>query len=357
MSAPPPSYSRPAFLAVPDMSRLVLEPSLGNTPTSTNRVSSRTPQKLTWPKVRSAKAKSARQHNATNSRLLTLPPELRNKIYRLVLGDNTIHVYDTIDGPVRSTFCCSRFNDDEYGRVGGASPDREEHSYQSCHSKACSTDLSHFLRQSPRSRIHLGILATCSQIYAEAALIPFAYNAFSFCNDRDLVVFMSRLVPSQYQSIRAICLPGAGRCIFEKTDVWGKLSGLRRLSITVPIRSRKRDPCAHSRMILTTEKLKTSRGELIFESLKRLNLEFFQLNVVATNHLFRSCPTFVEYQAMTNVIELDVLKGWDEEAHLASGGRRRSRRWLMGTFERMTRSFGRGRISSMIEPEPCVHRK
>lgn len=289
---------------------------------------------------------------------MTLPPELRNKIYGLVLGGKTIHIYDTKEGGFRSTYCCSKIDDEQYGKHAGASPDRTEDLYQTTHSKKCCIDLKDFCRRSPDSRISLGFLATCSKVYNEAALIPFADNTFSFNCDRDLSTFVASLIPAQHQTIRAICLPDAGNHNFVKDDVWSKLTSLRRLNIVIQIRSRGKITCARSRMSLTATELRTIKGTLPISSLKRLNLTFFQLNVVASGRSLASCPGFVEIQRSSRIVELDVLKGWDEEAELASSENKRQRRWLRGSVGRLTRFWGRGTGLASDEafvPGPCVH--
>lgn len=117
--------------------------------------------------------------------------------------------------------------------------------------------------------------------------------------------------------------------------------------------------CARLRMSLTATELRTVKGKLSIESLKRLNLTFFQLNVVASGRSLASCPGFAEIQQCSRVVELDVLKGWDEEAELASSENKRQRRWLKGSVGRFTRFWGRGTGLTSDEafvPGRCVHR-
>lgn len=91
----------------------------------------------------SSNTRFRRQHNATNSPLMTLPPEIRNKIYGYALGGNTIHTYDDKEGSLHSSFCLAKYNDEEYCR-----PNRLREQYTSYHSPRCAVTLENFLRHS-----------------------------------------------------------------------------------------------------------------------------------------------------------------------------------------------------------------
>jgi hypothetical protein len=89
------------------------------------------------------------------SPLLRMPAEIRNKIFRYALGGRTlvIHRPDMITN-------------------------REKNS--------------------------LALLATCRQLYAETALVPFCANIFGFQSDRALLNFMTHRLPVQRDAVASI---------------------------------------------------------------------------------------------------------------------------------------------------------
>ncbi|KAK4505835.1 hypothetical protein PRZ48_003800 [Zasmidium cellare] len=107
--------------------------------------------------------------NSTESPLLSLAPEIRNRIFLHALGNTTIHVFsDPKTRRLRHTVCSSDKCDGaplnygtKKGILGLPSPD---YAY-SCTRKD--------IRGLP-----LELLGTCRQIYEEAALIPFTTNCF-----------------------------------------------------------------------------------------------------------------------------------------------------------------------------------
>lgn len=206
---------------------------------------------------------------------------------------------------------------------------------------------------SSKNRIQLSLLKTCSQVYNETALIPFYENAFSFHDDRDLGLLMAKLVPAQYESIRAICLPNAGSCDFEKDNVWAKLTSLRRLNIAVQIKNGTRNACARSTMNLSATELQTVKGRLAFEPLKRLNLDFFQFNLVATFLPLSDCPSWTDFNGLAADIENGVLKGGDEEALRAVREGRKDFTWTAG---QLSQSGSRSVPESKFEVIPCAHK-
>lgn len=101
--------------------------------------------------------------NATESLLLRLPPELRNRIYSYAIGGHYIELMGSRDMRLHTEH---EFSD----------ADNQYHM--------------------------LGLLRTCRQIYAETRLIPFTCNVFS-CGDTLSAFNWVRAMPTQMQAIRA----------------------------------------------------------------------------------------------------------------------------------------------------------
>lgn len=110
---------------------------------------------------------------SVSSLLLKLPAELRNQIYDYVLGGRTIHIRGTKEHFCYGVFqitVCNRSEDYDYDSVTCATLPRDaidNDRHASCHEP-----------------LDLGLLRTCSQIYREARLLPFAKNRFAVnCDD------------------------------------------------------------------------------------------------------------------------------------------------------------------------------
>ena len=121
------------------------------------------------------------QRNATASPLLRLPSEIRNRILKLVF---------TQPQPpcIRSLSHCHKAN---------AVPGQPE----SVHWGGYLYFTQHF-RPWGEMSLHLEVLRVCRQIYAEAALLPFALNNFSCESQPALEEFESKLKRVQRQAIR-----------------------------------------------------------------------------------------------------------------------------------------------------------
>lgn len=300
----------------------------------------------------------SQKHNAINSLFFTLPPELRNRIYGLLLGNRTIHVVYTLEEGVRCAFCHLTAENEWYARTAGSPMNFMDHAF-SIHSRRCCTNMDHFLESSPYLPIHPNILGTCSQIYLEAALIPFAHNTFLVSNDNDLSAFLSKLAPSQSNAIRTMHLPDAGNYNFARDNVWSKLRGLRTLHIVVrprtpPLRHLSLNACARAEIDLRNTELRTKKGRLVFEPLKRLNLRSFHLNVIVPPRTNPSCPSITEFRIACRRIEREVLKGWDKEAQ-ENDSSKRCLRGTMGRWSRWTRCL-RGDSLKFFDRSYCDHK-
>ncbi|KAM0711047.1 hypothetical protein Q7P35_001786 [Cladosporium inversicolor] len=149
---------------------------------------------LTRPKIRSRKAKNAHAHNTRSSPLLRLSAELHNRIYERVLGHNTLRMTRYVastsqrGGVIFFKSCICTVH--EWSNHGADHPFHHD----ICH-------LEPFVR-----RLHLGLLRPCSQVYMEAALIPFTHNTFSLAHAPLLPQLISSLVPAQATAITSLSL-------------------------------------------------------------------------------------------------------------------------------------------------------
>ena len=144
------------------------------------------------------------QNNAQNSRLLSLPAEIRNRIYVYVLGGRDVHIHGVhkrnVDSPdFTHSLCTTMVSDgDIMARVkapgGSVVWATYEHRHLVCHQR----------HSEGHERLCLSILQTCSQIYIEAALIPFATNTFAVRPLQLLDHLVIRLNPTQSRAIRTI---------------------------------------------------------------------------------------------------------------------------------------------------------
>ena len=134
-----------------------------------------------------------------NSALLSLPAQLRNIIWKLVLGGRTIHI-SARPKSLRVRTCSATENDkqaiDEFIDV---SHRKLPHHYQTRHAQCWSWN-----NECCGLKACLLVLLVCRQLHTEAALLPFSTNDFAFdgCNSRGHDVFLDRLKPFQRGAIR-----------------------------------------------------------------------------------------------------------------------------------------------------------
>ena len=103
--------------------------------------------------------------NASTSPLLSLPPELRLRIYDFAIGGRHIWI----------------------GQIPSSSippylpTDREHNDPKEAEAKHFGERLSHVSRSDrPTGGLHLGLLRLCRQVYTETALLPYSLNKFFF---------------------------------------------------------------------------------------------------------------------------------------------------------------------------------
>lgn len=185
------------------------------------------------------------EQNATDSPLLRLPPELRNRIWCMVLGGKTIHVnympsyWSITDGTPRAVHSiCQTSTDDHVFAADIKALEFEEEftfvHYEDRHQKCqlwgpCTR---------PLDDLHLGVLQVCRQIHQEAALLPYQDNTFSTWDPDSLTMFLKVLLPAQARAIRSIVL---NVCADDHDDskafatlLQNNLHGLQQLSVFAP---------------------------------------------------------------------------------------------------------------------------
>ncbi|KAL1587615.1 hypothetical protein WHR41_03522 [Cladosporium halotolerans] len=214
------------------------------------------PQELLKPALSKPRTKAAALHNETKSPLLRLPAELRNMIWEDVLSFTTIHIYEDEWKGLKSSICRSKYNDHTYGTADDRTLDSpnssstpHQHwndSYRTQHHPTCRLDTTAAAPSAP-SPPNLSLLATCSAIHAETALLPFALNTLSFYHDTSLPPFVRRLAPAQARAIASVALPKAGNFDFGGPGgggAWRAFAGLRRLSVVVQVAGSGLGACA-----------------------------------------------------------------------------------------------------------------
>lgn len=164
---------------------------------------------------------------------LCLPPEIRNHVYHLVLGGHEIHILAD-EYIVRHQVCSHNVTlREEVESIVKAGTEIGQRTWQHHH------HLSGVVAET-RSLLSLGLLVVCRQIHAEAALIPFMANAFSFSSGVVLHHFARHLIKDQKQAITSI-----GFILGHPDDVGGthyptafdlkKLSGAKHLTVVADI--------------------------------------------------------------------------------------------------------------------------
>lgn len=151
------------------------------------------------------------------SRLLSLPAEIRNQIFEYVLGNNTVHVWGPAQGSMklradrklRRSVCLRDETEEEDAdwlktRVKHETAATEQPSYDARHANCklrCSAKELKVPKIAATDKLDLGLLLTCRQIHNEACLLPYQLNTFSFVSVIDLEAFVSHLIPSQVAAV------------------------------------------------------------------------------------------------------------------------------------------------------------
>ena len=167
--------------------------------------------------------------NASESPLLSLPPELRNRVYRLVLGGRAIHL-EMKKGRICHAICQCSVTEEELTKSDRSAPQPAFGALYDSRHEQCGFSFSNELLNAVRHHLSLTLLLTCRQIHEEAALIPFANNTFEL--PYGAAQCLSALLTAQAQAIQSVVL------VFDHGDtakatnamiLERKLRGLKRL--------------------------------------------------------------------------------------------------------------------------------
>ncbi|KAK5134477.1 hypothetical protein LTR08_006394 [Meristemomyces frigidus] len=140
--------------------------------------------------------------NATDSPLLILPPEIRNRIWRYVLAGGTIHMRRLHmrrarakeRGPLLPMVCGLQASPEEEALECKRDNNTVAHpTYLEAH-------------QDCTQLLKLSMLRVCRQVHQEAALLPFQENDFVFFSFGDLKCCIEKLLPAQSKALHSITL-------------------------------------------------------------------------------------------------------------------------------------------------------
>ncbi|KAK3670976.1 hypothetical protein LTR78_009092 [Recurvomyces mirabilis] len=133
-------------------------------------------------------------HNATNSPLFTLPPELRNRIWQPLFGRYTIHIWNR-NADYRRYECIHDEDDVQAATaIKNLDPPVSTLVYSNRHNDC-------YNHHGKRFSYELEMLTVCRQIHQETALMPFTNSVFSF--ESDPFEFIDRLILAQACAIKS----------------------------------------------------------------------------------------------------------------------------------------------------------
>ncbi|KAK5703762.1 hypothetical protein LTR97_002775 [Elasticomyces elasticus] len=189
----------------------------------------------------SAQQKQIYESNASNSPLLRLAPEIRNRIFSILLGGKTIHVRSyTSKGShiVIHSVCKIPGHSEEtantitrHNALLGAAEHFDK--YEPLHSDCVSFHAPRLPLETMASM--LPVLLSCRQIHQEAALLPYQLNNFMCPSMEWLGSFLQTLVPAQAHAIEDLTFSNTSTHhtqTFQKLAKT-KLRGLKRLTCFV----------------------------------------------------------------------------------------------------------------------------
>ncbi|KAK5684904.1 hypothetical protein LTS10_002979 [Elasticomyces elasticus] len=160
--------------------------------------------------------------NATNSPLLRLPPEIRNQIWCLVLGGNSIHACTLGDKYKDHSICQNPEDELNTALVVTRHLQKDEKTgWYDGHG-------AHYVGVPLR----LAIIQSCRQTHQETALLPYQNNKFVCLDFENLACFLRTLVLEQARAIETLTVhvrwPYATATV--KNLLGRKLKGLRTLT-------------------------------------------------------------------------------------------------------------------------------
>ena len=155
-------------------------------------------------------------HNITQSRLLSPPPEIRNRVYKLVLGGNTIYITvpetreHRLAAERKLCVCICKANPDDAevaSVIRHCSEATDVGTYGGRHA-GCSY---HGVVSRDVERYSVALLQTCRQVHFEAALLPFQENTFSMSLKEDFVTLLNDTRATKTDRITEPRLPTSGQ--------------------------------------------------------------------------------------------------------------------------------------------------
>ena len=233
-------------------------------------------------KLNTADGHCSAAQSAERRHLLSLPPEIRNRIYENVFGNRTAHIdvrstvwprewinlYSPLRQQLASDFkvshvvCISPVSFEEayaFSKDLDAAPRQSERSYSPCHfgclMKLCGSSPRHIgsmqwgpdqiawassLPSLENVQMSLALLRTCRQIYREAALIPYATSVFVFRSPDMLESFVESLPVRQREAIRCLQVEDMPRK--PREEIIRALKGLKRVQLCLGIRAETKRP-------------------------------------------------------------------------------------------------------------------
>lgn len=287
---------------------------------------------LTVPSIRSQQAKDAYvalfplqsrktiaklslryEHNAQKSPLVRLPAEVRNAIYNHALGGNTLHIsrnaWDERPPEFRCRMClpaciCAVSNNSSWS----------DFEYPLCYEMCPHRPVG--------PRPNLSLLLACSQVYTEAALMPFIHNTFNFADATILPTFVSSLVASQAAAITTLKLHHVAAFHVFDDDYWTTLTGLRNLTLTI----RGHDGCGEGDGDTIPQDCRQFNNYFIrsarewwpqepsYAPLSQLSLKTFQFRILCASGIaWRRCRALRQWQQWAKTIELEVSARWSKK--------------------------------------------
>lgn len=175
-----------------------------------------------------------------------LPPELRNRIDHLLLGNNTIHIDGTSANPTGRyqlvfNTCTSKIDHSTLTDLSIATNESNKSSQAHTIWKPCDSNLIEVTENCCRQpvRLDVQVLRVCRQIHNEAALVPYTKNSFiisggmrrEFLNDLtkrfsfeqrraiETVAVLESQYWAQYVSKLPQLLPGLKKMWLEYSDL------------------------------------------------------------------------------------------------------------------------------------------
>ncbi|KAK3631017.1 hypothetical protein LTR56_015982 [Elasticomyces elasticus] len=149
--------------------------------------------------------------NATASPLLSLPPEIRTRIWRSLLSGHTIHIDASAIDKVQHHVCKNTISDYELAQNLKADKDTIRFQTYQDHHAGCKPTNHNDNEGKAESRLHLNVLRACRQIHQEAAILPYAENVFAFASNDDLDFFLDTIIVEQARALQRLVVTRLGQ--------------------------------------------------------------------------------------------------------------------------------------------------